>query len=159
MGISYVLGGIFTIVGLGFLVWGILASPTALTDDGNMRLKTFLYIMGGGFGAMGIGIVALGRWLRRGNQVRGAFFDQHGIAGQAKIVGLQDTGWVINGSPRVELALEVSIPGRSTYSVRRTEVVPQIFVGLLTAGRPLAVRVDPTDPDNLVIDWSRSLAV
>ena len=60
----------------------------------------------------------------------------------------------LNDQPQVEMELLVQLPGRPAYTVKHKEFVPLILLGRLTSGVPLPVRVDPGDPQKVVIDWS-----
>jgi hypothetical protein len=53
----------------------------------------------------------------------------------------------------------VTTPIHGGYDVTRKEVVPLIMVGSLTSGRPLPVKVDPNNPQDLVIEWESALQV
>lgn len=77
-----------------------------------------------------------------------------GLAGQAQITGLIQTGMYLNEQPQVTMDLLVSLPDRPPYAARRKEFVPLILLGRLTSGAPLPVRVDPADPQRVVIDWA-----
>jgi hypothetical protein len=77
-----------------------------------------------------------------------------GIAGTATITGLTQTGMSLNNQPQVGIDLEVSILGRAPYAAHRKEFVPLILLGRLSSGSALPVKVDPADPQSLVIDWS-----
>jgi hypothetical protein len=80
-----------------------------------------------------------------------------GLVGTALITGLTQTGTSLNDQPQVEMELLVTIPGRrAPYEARRKEFVPVILLGRLSSGLPLPVRVDPADPQRLVIDWAGS---
>lgn len=77
-----------------------------------------------------------------------------GLTGTASITGLTQTGMSLNDQPQVEMELLVSIPGRAPYQARRKEFVPLILLGRLSSGMPLPVKVDPIDPQSLIIDWN-----
>lgn len=77
-----------------------------------------------------------------------------GIAGQATITGLTQTGMYLNQNPQVEMELLVQLPDRPAYAARRKEFVPLILLGRLSSGAPLPVKVDPADPQKVVIDWA-----
>jgi len=79
-----------------------------------------------------------------------------GLAGQAAITGLTQTGMYLNENPQVAMDLLVELPGRPAYAARRKEFVPLILLGRLSSGAPLPVRVDPADPQRLVIDWQNA---
>ncbi len=76
-----------------------------------------------------------------------------GIAGTAEIMALTQTGMQLNHQPQVSMDLRITLPDRPPYAATRREFVPLILLGRLTSGQPLAVRVDPADPQKVVIDW------
>jgi hypothetical protein len=61
-----------------------------------------------------------------------------------------------NGSvkhhPRVLLHLELTEPGRPARKAQVTQVISQVVVGELEPGDEIAVKVDPEDPANIVVD-------
>jgi hypothetical protein len=76
-----------------------------------------------------------------------------GTPGVATITGLTQTGLFVNENPQVELQLQVQVPGHPPYPVTRKEIVPLILLGRLNNGQPLAVKVDPADPNDVIVDW------
>lgn len=80
-----------------------------------------------------------------------------GIPGTARIVSLRQTGMYLNEQPQVELTLEVTSSMQGPYQVVVKEWVPLIMLGRLTSGVPLPVKVDPANPNNLVIEWESSM--
>lgn len=108
---------LFSIVGIGFLIAGYLADPSAVTSDG-YSLKSFFYIMGGGF------LIPL--LLATGFSLAGATKRKKvedllatGQQGETVVLSLEDTGTLINHDPRVRMLLEIRISGHSPYQVRR----------------------------------------
>ncbi len=77
-----------------------------------------------------------------------------GLAGTATVTGLTQTGMQLNDQPQVKIDLLVSIPGREPYAASRKEFVPLILLGRLGSGVPLPVKVDPADPQDVIIDWA-----
>lgn len=104
-------------------------------------------------GATGIGLVWFGLRARR-SAAEADRIASTGIAGTATVTGLTQTGMSLNDQPQVEIGLLVSIPGRVPYAATRKEFVPLILLGRLSSGQPLPVKVDPTDPQAIVIDWA-----
>ena len=76
-----------------------------------------------------------------------------GIPAVATITGLTQTGLFVNENPQVELQLQVQVPGRPPYPATRKDIVPLILLGRLNIGQPLAVKVDPANPGDVVVDW------
>lgn len=90
---------------------------------------------------------------------RGAAVDQllaTGIPGSAHITGATQTGMYLNEQPQVSLNLLVTIPNRPPYAATHKSFVPLILLGRLTSGAPLAVKVDPADPQRIVVDWQNT---
>jgi hypothetical protein len=78
-----------------------------------------------------------------------------GLQGEAEIVGVTQTGMLMNNNPYVRLDLVIRVPGHQPYQVRHGEIVPMTLVGRLTSGRTLPIRVDPNHPSHFVIEWER----
>lgn len=76
-----------------------------------------------------------------------------GVAGTGQIMGLGQTGMTVNDQPQVELDLLVTIPGRSPYRARVKEIVPLIMLNRLQGTLP--VRVDPAEPNTVVVQWDQ----
>jgi hypothetical protein len=138
-GIIMLVLGAFFIVGLGNL-------PFA----GGAMLMTG-YILAG----VGILLIVIGLIVGR----RAAAVDEiltTGTAGTAQVTGVTQTGMYLNEQPQLDLQLMVSVPGRAPYPARHKSFVPLMLMGRVTSGQPLAVRVDPVDPQKLVVDWQSS---
>lgn len=78
-----------------------------------------------------------------------------GTPGRATIKNFTDTGTIVNFNPQVVLDLEIAIEGQDPYAAQLTPSVPQIYLGKLTPGANIGVRVDPADPSSLAIDWAQ----
>jgi hypothetical protein len=107
---------------------------------------------GGILGLVGLILIVVGIIVGR----RGAATDRllaTGIPGTAQIMGLTQTGMYLNENPQVSMNLLITLPGRPPYAATRKEFVPLILLGRLSSGAPLAVRVDPVDPQRVAIDW------
>jgi hypothetical protein len=76
-----------------------------------------------------------------------------GVAGTGQIMGLRQTGVLVNGQPQVELDLLVTVPGRTPYRVKAREIVPLIMLNRLQGTLP--VRVDPARPETVVVQWDQ----
>jgi hypothetical protein len=103
-------------------------------------------------GVTGLGLILFGLRSRR-SAAEADRIATTGLAGTATITGLTQTGMSLNDQPQIEMELLISIPGRAPYKARRKEFVPQILLGRLSSGLPLPVKVDPADPQRLVIEW------
>jgi len=107
---------------------------------------------GGILGVVGLVLIVIGLVVGR----RAAAVDQlltTGIPGMAQITGLTQTGMYLNEQPQISMNLVVTIPGRGPYGATHKSFVPLILLGRLSSGAPLAVRVDPADPQRIAVDW------
>lgn len=77
-----------------------------------------------------------------------------GAAGRATITNFTDTGTLVNFNPQVVLDLAVALDGQAPYEIRLTTTVPASSLGRLRTGVDVGVRVDPSEPQHLAIDWS-----
>jgi len=75
----------------------------------------------------------------------------NGVPGQATITTIRDTGTTINDHPVVELGLDVTLDGRPPYAVTHTQLISRLAVGGFTPGATVPVRVDPADPNSLLV--------
>jgi hypothetical protein len=110
-----------------------------------------LQLTGGLLALTGIVMVVIGLVMIR----RAAGTDRisrEGIAGTAEIVGVRQTGMFVNNNPQVELDLQVQVIGRSPYRAKVKEVVPLVMLSRLQGTVP--IRVDPTDPERVVVQWA-----
>jgi hypothetical protein len=114
-----------------------------------------MLLTAGILGAVGFACLVIGLRLRASAAANDRLLTS-GVAGQAAVTGLTQTGMYLNENPQVAIDLLVELPGRAPYPVQRKEFVPLILLGRLSSGAPLPVRVDPADPQRLVIDWQNA---
>jgi hypothetical protein len=103
-------------------------------------------------GSTGVVLLVVGLLWMRG-AVRKDRISATGVAGTGQIVGLTQTGMLVNNQPQVELDLLVTIPGRSPYRAKVKEVVPLVMLNRLQGTLP--VRVDPAEPEVVVVQWDQ----
>lgn len=103
-------------------------------------------------GVTGLVLILIGMRVRKSSAATDEILSG-GMAGTAQITGLTQTGMYLNEQPQVSMDLLINLPGRPPYPATRKEFVPLILLGRLTSGQPLPVRVDPADPQKVVIDW------
>lgn len=143
------------IAGIAQLVVGIAFIASAMAFG---SILSFFYPLAIFEFALGAFLIFLG--VRARSRVAAAQqLKATGVAGQAAILGLRQTGVYMNEQPQVEMTLQVSVPGREPFTVTRKEYVPLMLIGTLTSGRPLPVKVDPNDPQTLVIEWESALSM
>jgi hypothetical protein len=82
---------------------------------------------------------------------------EDGLQGSATITKLQPTGWRYNRYyPIVRFGLSVELSG-SAYPVEVRQTVAPDVLALLAPGTVVAVRVDPSEHNRVVIDWRRPI--
>lgn len=95
-----------------------------------------------------IAAIALPIYLIRNNQKRSADLMAKGIQGEATILALEDTGMIINNSPRVNILLEIRMPNMPPYQLMKITTIPLIRLSQVQVGSVLPVLVDMSDPTN-----------
>jgi hypothetical protein len=111
-----------------------------------------MLITAGILGATGLVLLVIGAIVLR----RAAATDRisaMGVAGTGQIMGLRQTGVLINGQPQVEMDLLVTVMGRSPYRAKVKEIVPLIMLNRLQGTLP--VRVDPARPQAVIVQWDQ----
>jgi len=136
-----ILMGLFELVlGAGF--WLFLAAVPAAGEG--------MIITGLILGLVGLGMVVAGFVLFVGAGRRDRI-SATGLPGTGQILSITQTGTFVNNNPQVALELLVNVPGRAVYQARVKEIVPLIMLNRLQGTLP--VRVDPSDPERVVIQW------
>jgi hypothetical protein len=129
-----------------------LAALFVVLGAANPEARFGLFLTAAILGLVGIGLLVFA--MRSGARAASARrVLSTGIPGSATITGLTQTGMFMNENPQVEMGLMVQVPGRPPYEAKRKQFVPLILLGRLSGGAPLPVKVDPTDPANVEIDW------
>lgn len=138
------------IVGLGFIIFGVMASPEALTDDG-YSLKNFYYFMGGSFIFFPIiGALGVYYYYKRIND-REIFLINEGIRGEAEILSREQTGTYINEQPQVKFKLLITTPDRAPYKLEHKEIVNLLDMGSIPEGKKMPVVVHPDNPQDIML--------
>lgn len=96
------------------------------------------------------GGMLLGGLAMRGRAARRQRIMEQGLDGTATITGMTQTGMFINNNPVVEFQADVETP-TGQYPATFKQMVPLISVGQLRVGAKLAVKVDPMDPNAIVL--------
>ena len=142
----YITAIIELVVAGGLLVVGLMV-PVA---------RSGLILTAAILGVVGLGLLVWARMAARASAESDRIKVQ-GVPGQAQITGMRQTGMYINNQPQVELQLQVTTQMHGAYPVTMKEVVPLMMLGTLSSGRPLPVKVDPANPQNVVIEWESAL--
>jgi len=133
-------------LGLAAVFWLVFAEMAGADAGDAMRLTGAIL---GGVGVM----LLLGGLLWMRGAAKKDRISATGVAGTGQIMGLGQTGVTVNDQPQVELDLLVTIPGRSPYRAKVKEIVPLIMLNRLQGTLP--VRVDPAEPDTVVVQWDQ----
>jgi hypothetical protein len=136
----------------------VLAGVFAVIGFLNETLRFGFYLTATILGGLAFLLLIWARRMRRGYQEAQRLKAQ-GLPGQARIVGMRQTGAYLNEQPQIELNLEVTTSMQGPYPVVVKEWVPLMLLGRLSSGMPLPVKVDPANPQNLVIEWESSMSV
>lgn len=75
-----------------------------------------------------------------------------GLPGKARITEVRDTGVTINNNPQVKLTLEVKNSFGQTYTTQCRVLVSRINPNAYMPGMEIAVKIDPKNEKNVVID-------
>lgn len=74
-----------------------------------------------------------------------------GRVGRATVATVRQTGNFVNDDPECELELQVSVDGGAPYRVMHRQVLATVALPGFRPGASVPVRVDPDDPQTLVI--------
>lgn len=138
------------IVGVGFVVFGFMASPEALTDDG-YSLKNFYFLMGGSFIVFPLlGALGVYYYYKRIND-REIFLINEGIRGEAEILSREQTGTYINEQPQVKFKLLITGPDLAPYELEHKEIINLLDMGSIPEGRKIPVLIHPDNPKDVML--------
>jgi hypothetical protein len=151
--IMLVLGAIFLVVGAAMLGLGFLVP----TPGGGMEALLGLGITGFVFVVIGVIFIPIGVYMLR-SQARDRRIRTEGVAGTATIMDIGETNMTINDRPVLNLSLNVAVPGRPPYAVEKRITMPWNALGRLAVGATVPVKVDRTDPEDVVIEWTAATA-
>jgi Short C-terminal domain len=83
---------------------------------------------------------------------------ENGTPGTAVCTSIQDTGVSMNEDLVVKFGLRIEVPGQAPYEIEHRQRVPRILMAQVSAGAVYAVKVDPSDPNRVAIDWNSAPA-
>ena len=78
----------------------------------------------------------------------------NGVDATATITAARQTGTQMNFNPVIELDLLVMMPSGIPMPVTRQETVAQLHLPRCQVGSNLKVKVEPSNPNSLWIDWN-----
>ena len=133
--LELVLGAVFLVVGLSNSQGGLLATGAILALTG---------------------VIFLGLYIRiRRRRAEAQQLEQTGLAATATVTGITQTGMYINEQPVLGIDLQVTAPGKAPYSVHVREMVPFIMLARVQAGQTYPAKVDPNDPEKILVEWQQ----
>lgn len=136
--------------GFEFVLGGLFVASAVI--DAEPSTQQAFFMTGGVLILTGLVMAFVGVRFLMSARVRDRIHEE-GVAGQAEVLQMRQTGLTMNNSPRVQLDLRVTTPLHGTYDVTVKEFVPIIMTGRLWTGQPLNVRVDPNDRTGVLIEW------
>lgn len=133
----------------------VLAGVFLFIGFANPVIKGGFMLTAGILGAVGLGLLVWARkWGRAAAEAER--IKVQGVAGTATILGMRQTGVQLNEQPQIELRLQVTTQMHGPYEVTLKEWVPLMLLGTLSSGRPLPVKVDPANPQHVIIEWENA---
>jgi hypothetical protein len=91
-------------------------------------------------------------WQEQAAQMQGmAGTYANGLAGNATVTAINDTGTLVNNAPVMELDLMVTVSGREPYPVKHRQLVALSAIPNFQPGKMFPVHVDQNDPNRIVI--------
>jgi hypothetical protein len=76
-----------------------------------------------------------------------------GVAANARIVEMNDTGVTLNNSPQVKLLLEVTPPMGQPYLVETKQYISRLQTSMYMPGNMIPVLIDPNDKNMISINY------
>jgi hypothetical protein len=154
------IGGIFYFLGLAMLIPGLAGGLIFMLESlAGESLVGFLPSgLREGLGAValpfiisGVVLTAIGRNARRA-AAKAAHIRVHGIPAVATVVGLDRTGTTVNNVPQIRIRLSVQLKGKEPYEASVKMYLDAHQLGAYSTGSQVSVRVDPGNPQDLVIE-------
>ena len=101
---------------------------------------------------MGLTNAEIGRAFAKA-RARETLLRERGLRGTALIRNVRQTAVQIKDNTQVECKLQFTLPEQEEYDATVVSVVPLIKVGILTSLQPIPVFVNPTDKQDILVDW------
>lgn len=77
-----------------------------------------------------------------------------GVRAPAVVESMEDTGVTVNGRPLVSFGLVVRPADGQPYRLVHRQTLPRVPMGVVAPGVTVPVKVDPSRPRRLRIDWA-----
>jgi DNA-directed RNA polymerase subunit RPC12/RpoP len=141
--IGFAVGGVVIGLVLDFAAWAIVPS------DFIGAVHTVIII-----GTIGVSFLATFGGIAKAKAAKQKLL-QEGVLGRARVMSANGTGITVNDEPMLELQLQVQLPGRAPYIAIHREIVGGPNMMRTAMGSSLAVRVHPSDPTQMAVDWQQ----
>lgn len=92
--------------------------------------------------------LAIPMWSLRKNKQKAETLKATGKPGEATILQVEDIGAHLKDNARVNVLLEVRIPGYSPYQIQKTLTIPSVRASQIRVGSIVSVLADPTQQNN-----------
>jgi hypothetical protein len=92
-------------------------------------------------------------------QTQAANLSMSGIDATGSITGAAQTGTMVNFQPTMQIDMTVFPEGGVPYPVSVTQVVETPYLSKAAPGSQIKLKIDPSDPNVVWIDWQASLAL
>jgi hypothetical protein len=76
---------------------------------------------------------------------------EEGVAAQATIIKIWDTGITLNDNPQVGMLLEVQPPDKEPFRVEMKSIISRIALPQIQPGSVVPVRYDPDNPSKITL--------
>ena len=146
----------FPLVGIGLIVGGVFVDPKVMTDDGLMRARTLLFLLGGFFTVLPFALQLLIHRATQQMRQREQFFSENGIESTATVLSYDRTGALVNHNPELAFDLRVVTDSGREFSTEVEQVVGLEDLPKLREGMELPAYVHPENEDEVWIDWSQA---
>ena len=87
-------------------------------------------------------------------QTQAANIAMTGVDATATITGVQQTGAMVNFQPTMQIDMTVLPDGLPPYPASVTQVVEQHFLMKAVPGASVPIKVDPSNPGSIWINWA-----
>jgi hypothetical protein len=146
----FLLSGVIALISIG----GVMVSVAADVDWPRIGQMDLSEMMENGIGPMIIMVVALIiviLTLYSSYRMISPAQIKNGVAAEAKILKVWDTGTTVNDNPQIGLLLEVTAPDGSSFQAEAKTLVSRLSVALVQPGTAAKVVYDPEKPKRIQV--------
>ncbi len=165
MGAGGIVGKIFYWIGLLNLIGGVLMTLGAIifvvvAYVAMPSLQMAVPGVGMGVGITGVTLLIMGAvffMVGRGfvnSAAKAQRLRTEGIEAQGQVVSVQPTGMSVNNVPQVAITITVQMPNQAPYQATTKMLLQPMALAQLAPGTAVAVRVDPKNPQEILIETS-----